>query len=126
MLGVPLEAIRVASLGTTDEIKGRSPSLDRGGKWHWRRDALSVILRGQAIGAYTQTVHLLGKGKVLRIDPRVPEGLFALDRPKEKELLAKAAHESRHYSPTFKGMFTDHDADKSFPYVPKYSVPEEL
>lgn len=120
MLGVSLEAIRVASLGTTDEIKGRSPSLDQGGKWHWRQEAVNVILRGQSIGAYTQAQHLLGKEKVLRIDPRVPEGLFDLDKPREKELLAKAAHESRCYSPRFKEMFTDHDADKSFPYAPKH------
>ena len=72
-------------------------------------------MRGQSIGANTQAVHLLGKENVLRIDPKVPDGLFKLDCLKEDALLSMAAHESRHLSPSFKEMFMDHTADKFEP-----------
>lgn len=117
MLNVPLGSIRLLSLGTTDELKGRPNSLDCGGKWQWREEGINIVLRGQSIGANTQAQHLLGKENVLRIDPKVPDGLFALDKISENELLAKAAHESRQISPSVK-FFTDHEADKSFRYTP--------
>lgn len=101
MLDVPLNAIHVLSLGTTNAVKGRSKNLDRGGIWQWKSEAVDVIMRGQSIGAFTQAQHLLGKDKVVRMDPKVPNGLFELDKLSEKELLAKAAHESRICSPQF-------------------------
>jgi len=75
-----------------------------------------VIMRGQSIGAHTQAMHLLGPEKVLRLDPKVPDGLFAIDRIKEEELLGKAAHESRHIAPFFKNRFTGHIADEFKPF----------
>jgi len=116
MLNVPLESIRVFSLGTTNEIKGRSKSLDHGGCLQWAAEALDVIMRGQSIGANTQALHLLGKEDLLRLDPKVPDGLFALDRMKEEELLSKAAHESRHIAPLFKNRFTGHIAENFEPF----------
>ena len=116
MLKVPLESIRVFSLGTTSEIKGRSKRLDYGGLLQWAFEAVDVIMRGQSIGAHTQAMHLLGPEKVLRLDPKVPDGLFALDRMKEEELLSKAAHESRHITPLFKNRFTGHIAEKFKPF----------
>jgi len=104
LLGVPLSNIRVLSLGTTDEIKGRPKALDHGGIWQWKKEAINVILRGQSIAAFTQAQHLLGKDKVIRINPKVPDGLFKLDKLSVKELLAKAAHESRKFSPYFKNF----------------------
>ena len=116
MLNIPLESIRVFSLGTTSEIKGRPKRLDHGGLLQWAFEAVDVIMRGQSIGANTQAMHLLGPKNVLRLDPKVPDGLFALDRIKEQELLSKAAHESRHIAPFFKDKFTDHIADKFQPF----------
>ena len=116
MLNVPLESIRVFSLGTTSEIKGRSKRLDHGGLYRWAAEAVDVIMRGQSIGANTQALHLLGRKNVLRLDPKVPDGLFALDRIKEEELLSKAAHESRHVAPFFKEGFAGHLADKFTPF----------
>lgn len=124
MLDVPLSAIRVLSMGTTDELKSRPKSLDRGGQWHWRKEAVNVILRGQSIGANTQVQHLLGKNKVLRIDPKVPDGIFKIDKIAEDELLAKAAHVSRQTSPEVKELFTDHIAETSFPYIPFHKTKE--
>lgn len=115
MLDVPLQAIRVFSLGTTDEVKRRSCRLDCGGLLRWKTDAIDVILRGQSIGAFTQAQHLLGKEKVFRLDPKVPDGLFALDKLSEDGLLSKAAHESRHLSPRFEQMFRGHTAPEFTP-----------
>ena len=116
MLNVPLESIRAFSLGTTNEIKGRSKSLDHGGLLQWAFEAVDVIMQGQSIGANTQAMHLLGPENVLRLDPKVPDGLFALDRMREKELLSKAAHESRHIAPLFKQGFTGHIAERFRPF----------
>jgi len=116
MLNVPLSSIKVCNLGTTDEIKGRPKKLDEGGLWQWKNDAVEVIMRGQSIGAYTQALHLIGKGNILRINPPVPKGLFELDKLSEHELLAKASHISRQCAPAFKTMFTNHIASKFEPF----------
>ncbi len=118
MLDVQLNTIRILSLGTTDETKCRPKCLDRGGMWHWRKEAVNVILRGQSIGANTLALHLLGKNNVLRVDPKVPDGLFKLDKISEDELQAKAAHESRKVAPQVKDLFLDHLAEKKYPYIP--------
>jgi hypothetical protein len=110
MLGQTLNNITVLSLGTTDEIKQRPSTLDHGGLWQWKKAAVDVVLRGQSIGAVTQAQHLIGKDKVIRRDPKVPDKLFALDKLSEKELLSKAAHESRQFAPQFKDLFLDHRA----------------
>lgn len=117
MFNVPLNAIRVLSLGTTNAIKGRPKTLDHGGIWQWKNEAVNVILRGQSIAAFTQAQHLLGKDKVVRIDPKVPDKLFELDKLSEKELLAKAAHESRKFSPDFK-KFIRHFSPEFKPLYP--------
>ncbi len=116
MLDVPLNAIRVLSLGTTNAIKGRSKNLDKGGIWQWKSEAVDVIMRGQSIGAFTQAQHLLGKDKVVRMDPKVPDGLFELDKLSEKELLAKASHESRIFSPQFKEKFAEYKSSEFKPF----------
>jgi patatin-like phospholipase/acyl hydrolase len=115
LLGISPGDIRVLSLGTTDEVKGRSKKLDLGGLWQWKTDAVNVVMRGQSIGANTQAMHLLGKEKVLRIDPKVPDKMFALDKLSEKNLLGKAAHESRLYSPAFRETFMGHNAAEYLP-----------
>mgnify|MGYP000023414795 FL=1 len=117
MFKVPLNAIRVLSLGTTNEIKGRPKALDHGGILQWKNEAINVILRGQSIAAFTQAQHLLGKDNVVRIDPKVPDRLFRLDKLSTKELLAKAAHESRKFSPDFK-KFISHFSPE---FKPLYS-----
>ena len=95
LLNIPLSAIHVLSLGTTNEVKTQPKKLDHGGKWQWRQSAVDMVLRGQSIGALTQAQHLVGKDKVFRIDPNVPDKLFALDKLSESALLGKAAYESR-------------------------------
>jgi len=115
MLKVPLEAISIFSLGTTDAVKGHSKKLDQGGLWQWKTAAIDVVMRGQSIGSVKQAQHLLGIDRVLRLDPKVPDKMFALDKLSAKQLLSKAAHESRHLSPQFAKMFTNHNAPPFYP-----------
>lgn len=110
VLNVDLNSIRVLSLGTIDPVVRRSPSLDRGGLFQWRSAAVDVILRGQSIGVHRMAGHLLGDDAVYRLDPRAPDGLYALDRLTTDELIAKASHESRSFAPTFTKRFQDHVA----------------
>lgn len=125
MLNIPLNSLRVLSLGTTNELVGRRACLDHGGLWSWRKDAIDVSLHAQSIGAFNQALHLLGTEKVLRIDPKVPDGLFELDKLSADDLLGKAAHESRHFVPKFHEVFFDHKAEAFIPFYnlkgePKY------
>lgn len=115
MLNIPLDAISLFSLGTTDAVKGYSKKLDRGGLWQWKTAAIDVVMRGQSVGAVTQAQHLLGIDRVLRLDSKVPDKMFALDKLSARELLSKAAHGSRHISPQFTKMFTNHIAPQFEP-----------
>jgi patatin-like phospholipase/acyl hydrolase len=117
LLKVQLDRIRILSLGTTNEIKGRPDNLNNGGLWQWRKNAVEVIMRGQSIGAYTQAIHLLGQKQVTRFDPAVPEGLFGLDKLEVSALMGKAADKSRHFSPEFQKMYISHKAEE---YTPIY------
>lgn len=123
MLKVPLERIHVFSLGTSDPMIKRPRFLDWGGKLVWANHAVGLVMRGQSLGAQKQALHLLGSENVMRLDPKVPNGLFALDAPgKKQELMAKAAHESRIAIPGIKRKFLDHVAPR---YVPCHPKPKE-
>jgi patatin-like phospholipase/acyl hydrolase len=110
VLGVPLDAISVLSLGTTNPVTHKPNNLDEGGLWQWKKTAIDVALRGQSHGVQGQAQHLLGQERAIRIDPAVPDGLFALDKLSEARLLSEAAHASRHFSPTFAAKFQPHIA----------------
>lgn len=110
VLNVPLAAIRVLSVGTCSSIVRRPATLNWGGKLLWAKSAVDVVMRGQSLGVQKQAVHLLGRDRVKRLDPRVPDSLFALDSVSADALVAKAAHESRIFMPTFKREFRPHRA----------------
>jgi patatin-like phospholipase/acyl hydrolase len=114
--GIPLEALRVFSLGTTVEVRHRSRRLDRGGVLPWARAAVDVILRAQSISANNQVQHLLSPERLLRLNPVVPAGLFALDKVNISDLTGMAAHTSRTVSPRFADCFLDHRAAEFIPY----------
>jgi len=117
MLDISLDQIRVLSLGTSEEVIRRPSKLDIGGKLTWANHAVHLIMRGQSLGAHKQASHLLGTDRVLRVDPKVPDGLFTLDKADMKnELLAKAAHESRSSMPIIESGFISHKCDKYMPF----------
>lgn len=116
VLNIPLEAIKVLSLGTTDEVTSRPNRLNNGGLWHWRKQGIKVALRGQSISANNQAFHLLGEDNLLRIDPKVPDNLFALDKLSSDKLLSFASTYSREFSPKFKQVFVTHIAKEFIPF----------
>ncbi len=120
VLGVSLDQIHVLSLGTSDDVVNRPKSLDNGGKLAWANHAVGLVMRGQSLGVYKQALHLLGNEKVTRLDPKVPDGLFPLDRAGcKQDLMAKAAHESRIIMPKIEEHFMAHTATPYMPYYPK-------
>ncbi|KAA0139161.1 patatin-like phospholipase family protein [Gimesia chilikensis] len=117
-LGVPLNAIKVFSIGTTDALASRKKRLDWGGKLPWvtGNDAVDIIMRGQSIGVNNQTKFLLGQNNVIRWDPKVAASDFSLDSVgKVDALIAKAAHYSRIHIPKFEEVFADHIAEEFIP-----------
>ena len=115
---VPLDRIRVFSLGTTSAVTARRRRLDRGGLVQWARSAtvVDVLLRGQSTGAHAQVAHLLGADHVLRLDPPVPPGLSRLDAVDADQLIGKASHHSRRACPHFETRFADHLAAPYHPH----------
>jgi len=118
VLSIPLPSIWVFSLGTSDSVVHRPAGLNWGGKLAWGKSAVDVIMRGQSLGVQKQALHLLGDEKVRRLDPKVPKDLFSLDSLTVDELLSKAAHESRTFSPIFEKVFQSH---QSLIYKPLYT-----
>lgn len=119
MLGASPRNIRVLSLGTTDAVAHRTRRLDDGGLAQWATSASQVMLRAQALASHHSVEHLLGRDQVTRIDPSVPDGLFALDRLDEGRIRALAQDVSRRRSEEV-APFTEHRAD---PYVPCHHLP---
>ena len=116
-LGVPLPALRVLSLGTTDEVHGRRRGLDSGGFWQWRTAAIDVIMRGQSIAATNQARFLIGEKHLLRVNPPVPAGSLHLDGVTcADDLIGKAAHVSRREMPVIEQMLAGYTAPPFTPY----------
>ena len=117
-LKLPLEQIRVFSVGTTTDLRHRSRRLDRGGLVPWARDVVEVLMRAQGESANKQVHHFLGKDRVLRLNPTVPTGALALDKVDADALIGLAGHESRTASPSFTRRFADHIAPAYVPHYP--------
>lgn len=119
MLGQPLESIRVLSIGTTASARARPRRLDNAGLLRWARgpSVAEVLLNGQSAGAFAQVQHLVGPANAHRLNPITPEGLAELDRCDAAGLIAKAAHHSRVFCPTFEAAFGNHSPA---PYSPHH------
>lgn len=120
MFDQPLDSLRILSIGTTSDLKIRGKSLDNAGflRWAKRPGAIDLLMRGQSVGAFTQAQHLVGPEKVHRIDPLVAEQA-ALDECDADELVARASHHSRIFSPTFSDVFAGHIPP---PFAPFHGV----
>ena len=82
MLGVPLDDVRVLSLGTTSTVANNPSRLDGGGGLQWLRgnSLVDVLLRGQSSGATGLAQHLVGHANLLRHDINVPDEFCKLDQ----------------------------------------------
>ena len=119
-LRVPLSDLYIFSIGTTDSVINRDKRLDNGGIIAWGRGntAVDVIMRGQSIGVNNQVKFLLGADHIERLDPKVSADQFSLDNVRSADdLIAKAAHLSRHFAPKYKEKFANHLAPS---YDPLY------
>jgi patatin-like phospholipase/acyl hydrolase len=119
---VPLPTIKVFTIGTSDVVTPIRRRLDSGGviSWALGNAAVDVIMRGQSIGANNQATFLLGKDNVDRVNPKVSPSDFVLDGVKQiDELIAKAAHYSRIFIPTFQEKYVSHIAPA---FTPIYST----
>jgi len=115
----PLASIRVLSIGTTASAQTRPRRLDNAGLLRWARgrNVVEVLLDGQSTGAFAQVQHLVGPANAHRLNPIAPEGLAALDKCDASGLIARAAHHSRTFCPTFESVFGDHTPA---PYSPHH------
>lgn len=117
MLGASTRQVRMLSLGTTDEITSADARLDRGGALQWARyGGVPLVLRAQAQASNHATEHILGRGRVTRIDTSVPAGLFALDRVDVGAIRALAEDVSRRRSEEVK-EFLEHEAQPFEPLL---------
>jgi hypothetical protein len=117
MFGCSLENIRLLSVGTTMNMRTRRTQLDNAGLLRWISSptVVDVLLSGQSAGAFAQVQHLIGPDNARRLNPPAPDELSALDTCHAHDLIAKAAHHSRIFSPEFTRVFGSHVPD---PYVP--------
>jgi uncharacterized protein len=105
VLGIPRERISALSLGTTEPVKHRSNGLDNGGLWQWKLDAADVIMCSQSAAATAQATLLLGEERLFRINAKVPDGVFSLDKLTPDKLIAAASHQSLHTAPEVQQRF---------------------
>jgi predicted acylesterase/phospholipase RssA len=127
IFGHPLEEIRVLSVGTTTSLRPRPSRLDNAGLWRWvrRPGVVDVLLAGQSAGAFAQVQHLIGKDNAHRLDPPAVAEIASLERCDARELIAKAAHHSRDFAPTFEAVFAEHVAPPFQPLHGPNSQPTE-
>jgi patatin-like phospholipase/acyl hydrolase len=119
LLGVPLDAIRILNVGTTDELTNHPKKLDNGGLAAWAPHAVQLVLTASR-GAQGLAEHLAGRERYRRFDAQVPAGLYALDEADPDDLAGLAAGQSRRLSPVFTSRFAGHTAG---PYQPFHSTP---
>ena len=101
VLGWPLDAIDVLSIGTTDEPFDISRERRRGGIFHWNRGLVTLLMSAQVRGTLGFATALTSN-RIQRIDEITRPGRFCLDDSREvSELRAlgeTGATGSRRYS----------------------------
>lgn len=111
MLAVPPTAIRVLSLGTTEAVSTNKNNLDRGGIVQWARSGAKILLRAQSLGTLHAAEHLITPDHIERIDHKVPDGVFDLDRLDPTAIRGLAEGIARRCSPRVV-PFTQHRAER--------------
>lgn len=118
-LDVPLSAIRVLNVGTTDEVPDHPPKLHDGGLATWAPHAIQLVLSANSRGTQGLAEHLVGPDSYWRFDAHVAKGRYRLDVADADELAATAAAGSRRLSPIFTEHFAGHDPA---PYEPTHPL----
>ena len=121
VLNVPIEQIAMLSIGTSSAVTQRKSRLDEGGilSWVTENTVVDIIMRGQSIGATNQAKFLLSEERFERLNPEVPPNEFSLDGVhKADDLIGKASHYSRVFTPRYQQKFGAHRAAKFRPVYP--------
>jgi patatin-like phospholipase/acyl hydrolase len=126
LLGVPLNAIRVLNVGTTDEVTNHPKKLDNGGLLIWARHAAQLVLTASSRGAQGLAEHLVGRDRYSRFDAQVPAGLYRLDDADPDDLAGLGAGQSRRLSPIFSTRFAGHTAGPYQPLPPTSNTTESV
>lgn len=118
-LSVPLQSVKMLSVGTFGAVTTQPSRLDTGGKIAWARGAMvvDVIMRAQSLAITKQLKLLLGEDRFLRVDPLVAGDVVELDRVRDvDDLIGRAAHFSRIAMPAIAEKFTKHRAPAYSPF----------
>jgi patatin-like phospholipase/acyl hydrolase len=124
MLGIPLAAIGVLNIGTTDQVSHHPKKLDTGGLLTWARHAVPLVLTAGSRGGQGIAEHLVGKHNYSRFDATVPSGLYTLDDADPGDLAGHAASASRDLSPVFTARFAPHHASRYEPMTWAQTSPD--
>lgn len=115
ILDIPMSEVRILSVGTTEELKQNPNILSKFGGWpFWANNVIQLIMQAQSVSISAQ-LKLLLKENFIRVNPKVPAGLFGLDKMNMDELFAFASTHSRTESPNFNAQFKDHKAGEFIP-----------
>jgi patatin-like phospholipase/acyl hydrolase len=117
MLNVPLSAIRVLNVGTTESVSHHPKSRDTGGFIQWARSIGPTLVEASSRGGQGTAEHLVSRKNFRRFDAVVPGGLYQLDSVNADDIAGLAASVSRELSPVYTEIFTGHDAPKFSPLV---------
>lgn len=119
VLDVTIDNIHMLSIGTTEDLGKMSGILDVFGGWPmWGGKAIELIMQAQSVSIQKQVSLLLGN-RLERVNPKVPKGLFKLDKLNMEELFSYASKYSRDFSPIFQKQFINHRADN---FEPIYKI----
>jgi uncharacterized protein len=122
-LEIPLNAIRVLNVGTTDEVPDHPSKLDEGGLGTWAKHVTGLVVTASSRGNQGLAQHLLADGNYQRFDAHVAKGRYRLDSADPAELAAIASAEARRLGPLFGEKFADHDP---VPYRPLYPARKDV
>ena len=109
VLGVPAESIRMLSIGTTYGIENQPKHLDNAGwlRWGYRGRVTSALFNAQSSGTSGFVSHMLGPGRLHRINPALDQS-FALDSLEPEAMKRAAVRQALTLSDDFKTHFLPH------------------
>lgn len=114
-LDVPLQAISVLNVGTTEKLLGSPRQLDQGGFGQWATRAVPLVLAASSRGGQAVAQNLLGPQRYHRFDALVQAGLYSLDKIDANALAGVAGAASRTLAPDYSTYFAEHNAPDFVP-----------
>ena len=117
MLEVPLSALKVLNVGTTESVSHHPKRRDQGGYFQWATTIAPTLVQAASRGGQGTAEHLVGRDNFHRFDALVPGGLYELDSIDADDIAGLAAAVSRELSPTYAEVFAEHHAPDYVPLV---------